>query len=720
MPARCDDGAVLLPDAPAWAADLTHLDALEEAAFAADPEGVVRYANPVSLRLQARPADAAPGGQARLHDLVPPHLRGGFDEVLGQALQGTRWAGRLDVISADGMPRETDVTCSPLRHGGRIVGVLVLVDDPTEPHAEARDARRLDDRLTRLARVAAELGAAEEVGTVTDVVIGHLCDAVGATVASLNLLEDGDTLVLAGLRGGSVGASQRWTTYPVSEPTPAGDVVRTGEPLFLIGRAAIDAAYPSLEKAAEGERSLIALPLRLTGRTLGAVTLSFPGRRSLNAAELEFFTILADSCTQALERIRAQDEARTQAARMSFLATASAELAASLDYEMTLANVARMAVPEFADWSAVDLLEDDRMHRLAVDHIDPNKVQFALDIERRYPSDKESSPAWQAVRSGESILVGEVTDQMLVEGTRDAEHLRLARELGLRSALMVPLVTRDRVLGAITWVMAESGRHYTEDDVKFAEDLARRAAMAIDNAQLHSQTRVAAEQLQHAVLPELPVGVPGWQLASFYSPAGRTEVGGDFYDAVPIGDDRLAVFIGDVMGRGVHAAAAMAQMRAALRAFIAVDPAPETVLGKLDLLFATYEMSQLVTLVYLVCSPTAISYVNAGHPPPVVLAAEGTARAREVADGPPLGAHGRWVRRARTTPFGPGDTLLAFTDGLVERRNEDIDVGLRRLLEALPCLGQGALGGALPRLVDDVRDHSREDDVAALAVRREA
>ncbi|HET8603871.1 MAG TPA: SpoIIE family protein phosphatase, partial [Marmoricola sp.] len=701
---------MLLPDAPAWAADLAHLDALEEAAFAADPEGVIRYANPVSLRLQARldvdPATGLPGA-VRLHDLVPEHLRGGFDEVLGQALEGTTWAGRLDVLSADGMPRETDVTCSPLRQRGRVVGVLLLVDDPTEPQAGARDARRLDDRLTRLARVAAELGAAVDVTTVTDVVIGHLCDAVGATVASLNLLEGEDTLVLAGLRGGSDGAAQRWTSYPVSEPTPAGDVTRTGEPLFLIGRDAIDAAYPDLERAAEGERSMVALPLRLTGRTLGAVTLSFPGKRSLDAAELEFFAILADSCTQALERIRAQDEARTQAARMSFLATASAELAASLDYEMTLANVARLAVPEFADWSAVDLLEDDRMHRLAVDHIDPAKVQFALEIERRYPSDKDSSPAWRAVRSGESILVDQVTDEMLVEGTRDEEHLRLARELGLRSALMVPLVTHDRVLGAITWVMAESGRHYSEDDVKFAEDLARRAAMAIDNAQLHSQTRVAAEQLQHAVLPELPVGVPEWQLASFYSPAGRTEVGGDFYDAVPLAGGRLAVFIGDVMGRGVQAAAAMAQMRSALRAFIAVDPAPETVLTKLDLLFTTYDMSQLVTLVYLVLSPTSVSYVNAGHPPPVVLAADGHTSALEFADGPPLGAHHHGVRRAHTTPFGPGDTLLAFTDGLVERREEDIDDGLRRLRETLPGLGEGALGVVLPRLVDEVRDHSR-------------
>ncbi|HEY6931808.1 MAG TPA: SpoIIE family protein phosphatase [Marmoricola sp.] len=709
---------MLLQDAPAWAADLAHLDALDRAAVAADLSGVIRYVNPAAQRLHARLGEDHPL-ETRLADLVPEQVRGSLAEVVGQAVHGITWRGRLDVVAADGTARQTDLTCGPLQHGGVVVGVLSLIDDPTEPDAEAQDARRLDDRLTRLARVAGELGAADDINTVTDVVISHLCDAVGATVASLCLVRDGDTLVLAGLRGGTDGAANRWTTFSIAEHTPASDVARTGEPLFMIGRDAIDAAYPELEKAAEGERSMLALPLRLLARTIGVVTLSFPGRRAVDKAEQEFLTIIADSCAQALERIRAQDEAKVQAARMRFAADASAELATSLDYELTLANVARMAIPDFADWSGVDLLEDGQMHRLAVDHVDPRKVQFALDIERRYPSDKDASPAWQAVRSGQSVLIEKVTDEMLVEGTRDEEHLRLARELGLKSALMVPLVAREKVLGAISWVMAESGRRYSEEDVKFAEDLARRAAIAIDNAQLHSQTRVAAEQLQHAVLPRLPATVPGWELASFYSPAGRTEIGGDFYDAAHLADGRLAVFIGDVMGRGVEAAAAMAQMRAAMRSYIAVDPDPQVVLNKMDLLFSHYDLHQLVTMVYLLFSADEIGYVNAGHPPPLVLARDGRASALPFADSPPLGA-GPTLRRPTLVPFHAGDTLVVYTDGLVERRGEDIDVGLARLLEQLPGLAEGPLPDALAQLVEDVRDHSREDDVAALAVKREA
>jgi len=713
MVRRCHDGAVLLPDAPAWAADLAHLDALDEAALAADRTGAVHYANEVALRMHPRLQET----RTLLRDLVPEHLQPALDEVVDQAAGGTTWRGRLAVVLADGTPRETDVACAPLLEDRDIVGVLCLVDDPGEPNATAKDARRLEDRLTRLARVAGELGAADNVEAVTDVVISHLCDAVGATVASLSLLR-GDNLVLAGLRGARPGADERWTSFPVSADTPASRVVHTGEPLFMIGRDAIDALYPDLEKAAEGERSMIGLPLKVVGRTIGVITLSFPGKRSLDTAELEFFGILADSCAQALERIRAQGDAQVQASRSRFLADASAELANSLDYEVTLTNVAKMAIPEFADWSGVDLLEDGRIHRLAVEHFDPAKVQFALDIERRYPSDRDTGEgAWAVIASGESVLIPEIPDELLVEAAKDEEHLRLARELQLGSVLVVPLVARDRVLGAISWVMAESGRTYTEEDVKFAEELARRAAVAIDNSQLHSQIRMAADQLQRAVLPVLPPLVPGWKLASFYAPAGRTEVGGDFYDAIPLGDGRLAVFVGDVMGRGVEAAAAMAQMRSALRAHIAVDPTPETVLGQMDALFTTYDMSQLVTLVYLLLAPDSVTYVNAGHPPPLVLGADGTGWALPLADGPPLGA-ATAARRSRTAPFSPGDTLVAYTDGLVERRGEDIDAGLARLLEHVAVLGEGQLPDALATLVDDVRDHGRDDDVAAIAVRQ--
>ena len=229
----------------------------------------------------------------------------------------------------------------------------------------------------------------------------------------------------------------------------------------------------------------------------------------------------------------------------------------------------------------------------------------------------------------------------------------------------------------------------------------------------------AAERLQHAVLPDLSEGVPGWELASYYSPAGRTEVGGDFFDALDLGEGRLAMFVGDVMGRGVAAAAAMAQTRASIRAFIAVDPTPAVVLKQLDLLFTTYGMTQLVTMIYMVLDPARNELVaaNAGHPPPVILRADGRAEQLPFANGAPLGVPSE-QRESVSLELHAGDTVMAFTDGLIERREEDIDKGQRRLLEQVPELGRSSLEEALPLIIEAVRDHTREDDVAALAVRQ--
>jgi serine phosphatase RsbU (regulator of sigma subunit) len=173
------------------------------------------------------------------------------------------------------------------------------------------------------------------------------------------------------------------------------------------------------------------------------------------------------------------------------------------------------------------------------------------------------------------------------------------------------------------------------------------------------------------------------------------------------------------MGRGVHAAAAMAQMRSAVRAFIAVDPAPASVLTRMDRFFEQYDIDQLVTMVYAVADPARdeLTLANAGHPAPIVLRADGTQASVELPDDVLLGAGGT-ERSCVTVPFGPGDALLAFTDGLIERRHEDIDAGEDRLLQAVARLRSGALGPGLVGLIEAVRDPTRDDDVAALVVRR--
>jgi GAF domain-containing protein len=453
---------------------------------------------------------------------------------------------------------------------------------------------------------------------------------------------------------------------------------------------------------------------------MGAIGLSFPGRRRLTPAELEFLEIVADTCAQALERIKALEDADNQTAKLAFLADAAVELASSLDYETTLAQVARLAVPRFADWCAIDLVNGTHLNRVAVAHVDPAKVELAHSLQDAYPPDPASPVGpWEVVRTGNPLLIPAITEEMLTSVAVDEEQVQIARELQLCSALTVPLAARGKVFGVITWVYAESGRHFGPEDVAFAEDLARRAAVAIDNAELHSQTLAAAVELQRAVLPEALPSLPGWELASHYSPSGRTEVGGDFYDAIPLGGGRIAVFVGDVMGRGVHAAAAMAQMRSAVRAYAAVDPSPEAVLRSLDIMLRRYPSEQLVTLLYLLFNPRhdELMVANAGHPPAVVLRSDLSTQQLPWADGAPLGV-GRNRRRLSRLPFRTGDTLVAFTDGLIERRDEDIEQGMKRVHDAMPAMVDSTLPRALDELAALLRRDLHDDDVAAVAVRR--
>ncbi|HVF57463.1 MAG TPA: PAS domain S-box protein [Pyrinomonadaceae bacterium] len=186
-------------------------------------------------------------------------------------------------------------------------------------------------------------------------------------------------------------------------------------------------------------------------------------------------------------------ERRRAEQSQKFLAEASGVIASSLDYETTLASVAQMTVPVLADWCAVDVLEEGQaLKRLGVAHIDPAKVAWAHELQKRYPPDMEAEQGVpQVLRTGKSEIYSEITDEMLVAGAIDADHLQIMREIGFTSAMIVPLVTQGRTLGVITFITAESGRRYGREDLALAENLAHRAAIAVDNARLYRSAQEA-------------------------------------------------------------------------------------------------------------------------------------------------------------------------------------------------------------------------------------
>jgi GAF domain-containing protein len=346
-------------------------------------------------------------------------------------------------------------------------------------------ARRAAERAARLQSVTAALAATTSVADVGAVVLTEAVDALGASGGVL-VVADEERLGVRATVGYSEGVIERIRAESTDEQLPAAVALRTGEAVWLESRDERDERFPGLTGLEPGTVSMCAVPLRAGDEVLGALRFSFDHPHLFDGDERLFILTLAAQTAQAMERAQALAEARIANDKLSFLADASAALAQSLDYRETLAVVTRLAVPRLADWCVIHVAEEGAVTALAVAHVDPAKVAMADDFQRRYPVDPDGPRGVPHVlRTGESELYRHVTDEMLVAAAHDDEHLALMRGLGFVSALLVPLSARGRVFGALTMVYAESGRTYDDADLTLAEDLAHRAALAIDNADLY-------------------------------------------------------------------------------------------------------------------------------------------------------------------------------------------------------------------------------------------
>jgi PAS domain S-box-containing protein len=352
--------------------------------------------------------------------------------------------------------------------------------------------------------------------------------------------------------------------------------------------------------------------------------------------------------------------------RMEFLARVGVVLASSMDYQQTLRNVAGLAVPQIADWCAVDLFsEEGGREPVAIAHADPEKLRTAARL-RAYEPDRLDPDRGLGLlrRTGESQLHKEVPDELLVAAAVDEEHLRLLREVGLRSALVVPLRIRDRTIGALTMVSSESGRSFDRGDLEFAEQIAARAAQAVESARLYSERTAIARTLQSSLMPEAIPAIPGWDVAALYRPAGEeNQVGGDFYDFWEVDGDWL-MMIGDVTGKGVGAAAVTSLVRHTARAASEFDSRPAQVLARIDAALRRRPSISLCTALCLRISASRTTLAVGGHVLPFRVGEDGIAEVGE--HGTLLGAlaHTRWPETE--LELRPGETLIAFTDGVTD------------------------------------------------------
>ena len=410
-----------------------------------------------------------------------------------------------------------------------------------------------------------------------------------------------------------------------------------------------------------------------------------------------------------------------------FLAEASRVLAASLDYERTLSAVARLAVPEIADWCAVDLAVGDDVERVAVAHVDPARVALARELERRYPADPQSDQGVRGVLSrGAAELYPEIDDELLAQAARDPEHLELLRSVGMRSAMVVPMTVRDRVLGAITFVSAESGRRFDEHDLALAQDLGLRAAAAVENSRLYEASATIARTLQQSLLPPVLPELPGMEIAAAYRPAGLgLDVGGDFYDVFSTTEDQWYAVIGDVCGKGAEAAAVTALARYTIRAAAVRRRSPAGILRWLNDAMLAQQPESDRRFCTIAClhvdlgrSPARVTVACGGHPLPIVVRADG--RTEEIGTpGTLIGLVDDLDLQDRSASLREGDAVVLYTDGLTEANAPDHILAPEELA-AIAAEGAGDTAAALVERLLDAAVGSVEsvrDDVAVLALR---
>jgi PAS domain S-box-containing protein len=398
--------------------------------------------------------------------------------------------------------------------------------------------------------------------------------------------------------------------------------------------------------------------------------------------------------------------------RFAFLADLGRTLASSLEPAIVLEKTAHIIVPRFADWCTIDIAKDDgEIERLYMVHRDPELDQAFKTL---LPDPREA--ALFGYRTTQVIATGRPDWQRSPSGmAKSAEQLDLLKRLGLGSLIAVPLEARGQMIGAITFVSA-SDQTYEPDDVGFVSIMARRIALAYDNARLYAREHRVADTFQRASLPAVLPEVPGMEIRAHYQPGAKeAEIGGDWYDAFQLSDGRVALSIGDVAGKGLQAASIMSTLRLLIRASALEGLSPARVLARANQLLLN-DRPAMATAVFGILDPEELTYTCsiAGHPLPLVISRDGeVTQPRPIS--PPLGVVANTLFPEQTIMVPLGSMLVLYTDGLIEDSRGALN-GEEQLMLAVSQTLQTGQSNAATAIAQLILSGAPKDDVAVLTV----
>ncbi|WP_327125012.1 SpoIIE family protein phosphatase [Streptomyces sp. NBC_01727] len=487
-------------------------------------------------------------------------------------------------------------------------------------------------------------------------------------------------------------------------------VLETGEPLIFTEQSARARHDPGRERIV----------------SVSAFRMEDPSGRVLGVAE---------TIEDVTDRHRAQR-------RLALLNEASVRIGTSLDVTQTARELAEVAVHGLADYCSVDLLKPVTLGDEPIPGASGPLVRVALSPpEHRIPF-KEGDVVTLFPESPQARCLYE--RRPILEGllplrpewyAMDRRRIEIALGLGVHSLIAAPLVARGLVLGVVSLWRSRNSEPFEDDDAAVAQELSSRAAVCIDNARRFTQQQSAALTLQRSLLPRAASDLPSVEVACRYLPAsGEPGIGGDWFDVIPLSGARVALVVGDVVGHGIHAAASMGRLRAAVRTLASLDLEPDEVVARLDdlvsLLATELEantdgngsaIEQMIgaTCVYAVYDPVSrhCSLARAGHPAPVMTTPDGQVTVVDLPAGPPLGLGGLPFETC-DLDVPEGSLLTLYTNGLLEARDGDIDVALEHLHECLTD-STAPLDSTCHAVVEALlpKEHPPTDDIALLIAR---
>ncbi|GHF73460.1 hypothetical protein GCM10018787_22530 [Streptomyces thermodiastaticus] len=668
-----------------------------------------------------------------------PHTPGTGTGV-AEALQLSRWEGSYGIRGVHG--RVIPVYGSHLRvrdTSGEPSTVCLLVRDheravlQTPLRATGDTGTSSDSATADPFEVFIGSPAPDDLDSLLQRTVERARDMLDGDAAFLLLATDDETELEVRATTGLPSARQRFARVPV-EAGP-GRYGSARMPAVHDDLTAAPGAVPLLRGT--GMRSLVTVPLKVEGRLTGSlgVAAEAPGRYSNEEAlRLQF---AADRIALAVESARLGELERLRRGSLSFLVEASDLLAGTLDRDQTLALMAQMTVPTLATWCAVYTIADQASEPYLsyVLHEDEELIDGIKSLLSKIPPpDPVPTPGarvWTA--PGEAAHQAALRSSMRSLGLGDSHHqvgtsigptLATAAAVG-GETVVLPLVARNRVIGMLT-LGKPTDEHFRQEILELAEDLSRRAALALDNARLYSERTAISQSLQRSLLPPGLPQIDGVEVDVIYRAAGEgNEVGGDFYDLFPIRDGAYGFAIGDVCGTGPEAAAVTGLARHALRLLAREGYDGPSVLQRLNsAIIDEGARSRFLTLLYGELRPqengsAELKVVCAGHPLPLRLRQDGTVEPAAEPQ-PLLGVIEDLELYEQTVVLDPGDVLLCVTDGVTERREGTRmlgDDGLADVLTTCTGLTAGAVAARIMRAVERFAQDAPSDDMAILAMR---